>query len=260
MRSLPLNWRRVSCAGLATLLWVAAIGTYAAESADKARTTPQLPPLPTPPAASTNALPFAREILAFEAADATNPPAPGAVLFIGSSSIRLWKTLADDFPRHRVINRGFGGSQIIDSLRYAKRIVIPYQPRLIVLYAGGNDINAGKTSEQVFTDYRRFVTRVHAELPETPIAYISIAPSPARWEQVDRVRAANALIEAHTRTDTRLAFIDVFPKMLGANGEPRPEIYLADRLHPNAKGYELWRGSVGPVLERWPKTEAKAAK
>ena len=104
------------------------------------------------------------------------------------------------------------------------------------------------------------MARIHAELPETPIAYISIAPNPARWEQVDRVRAANALIEAHTRTDARLAFIDVFQKMLGANGEPRPEIYVADRLHMNAQGYALWRGIVGPVLERWPKTDAKAAK
>ena len=208
---------------------------------------------PAPRAATTNAAPFEKEILAFEASDKTNPPPAGATLFIGSSSIRLWTTLAEDFPKHRVMNRGFGGSQLIDSVRYAKRIVLPYKPRLVVLYAGGNDINGGKTPEQVAADYRAFVKTVHNALPATRIAYISIAPNPARWAQVDRVRAANSLIEAHTRTDERLAFIDVFPKMLGEDGQPRPEIFVADRLHMNPKGYELWRGSVGPILDRWPK-------
>jgi len=212
---------------------------------------------PAPLAAATNAAPFEKEILAFEAADKTNPPPAGATLFIGSSSIRLWTTLAEDFPKHQVINRGFGGSQIIDSVRYAKRIVLPYKPRLIVLYAGGNDINGGKTPEQVAADYRAFVKIVHDALPATRIAYISIAPNPARWTQVDRVRAANSLIEAHTRTDERLAFINVFPKMLGEDGQPLPEIYVADRLHMNPKGYELWRGIVGPVLDHWPKDESK---
>jgi len=225
----------------------------AAETTRKAPASPPaLPAMPVP-----NTLAFEKEILAFEAADRTNPPPAGGVLFIGSSSIRLWKTLAEDFPKHRVLNRGFGGSQIIDSVRYHKRIVLPYKPRLIVLYAGGNDINAGKTPERVFADYQRFVTNILAALPETRIAYISIAPNPARWAQVDKVRAANSLIEAHTRTDARLAFIDVFPKMLGADGQPRPEIFVEDRLHMNAEGYKLWRGIVGPVLERWPKEGAK---
>ena len=193
-------------------------------------------------------LPFAKEIEAFEAGDKTNPPPTGAILFIGSSSIRLWTTLAEDFPKHRVINRGFGGSEIIDSVNYAERIVLPYQPRLIVLYAGGNDINAGKNPGQVFTDYQAFVKKVHGALPKTRIDYISIAPNPARWAQVEKVKAANQLIEAHTKTDAHLTFINVFPKMLGEDGQPRPEIYVADRLHLNARGYELWKGIVGPYL------------
>jgi lysophospholipase L1-like esterase len=192
--------------------------------------------------------PFAAEIAAFEASDRTNPPPKNAVMFIGSSSIRLWKTLAADFPEHRVINRGFGGSQIADSLRYAHRIALPSQPRLIVMYAGGNDLNAGKTPERVLADFKAFAARVHAALPETRLAYISIAPNPARWTQVERVRAANRLIEAHTRTDERLSFIDVFPRMLGADGQPRPEIFVADRLHMNEQGYALWREIVGPRL------------
>jgi lysophospholipase L1-like esterase len=197
-----------------------------------------------------NSPPFAADIDAFESSDKTNPPPTGAVLFIGSSSIRLWKTLAQDFPEHKVINRGFGGSQIIDSVNYAERIVLPYKPRLIVLYAGGNDINAGKPAEEVFKDYAAFVAKIHTALPETRVAYISIAPNPARWAQVERVKAANHLIEAHTKTDPRLTFINVFPKMLGNDGHPKPDIYVADRLHMNEKGYALWKEIVAPYLGR----------
>jgi len=194
-------------------------------------------------------LPFAKDIADFEASDRTNPPPRGAILFIGSSSIRLWKTLAQDFPDHSVINRGFGGSQIADSVRYADRIVFPYKPKQIVMYAGGNDLNARKTPEQVFADYQAFVKKVHAKLPRTPIAYISSAPNPARWAQVDQVRKLNRYIADYTKTDKRLTYIDTFTHMLGADGQPLPDIYVTDRLHMNAKGYELWKGIVGPALK-----------
>lgn len=195
--------------------------------------------------------PFARwekEIGAFEASDKTNPPPKNGILFVGSSSIRLWKSLAKDFPGQPVYNRGFGGSQIIDAVHFSDRIVIPYAPRLIVMYSGGNDINAGKSPERVFADFKAFVAAVHAALPRTRIAYIAIAPNPARWSQVERVRRANQLIEAFTRTDPRLDFIDVFPQMLGADVLPRPEIFVADRLHMNERGYALWREIVAPHL------------
>lgn len=194
--------------------------------------------------------PFAKEINAFTAADATNPPPRSAILFVGSSSIRLWKTLAQDFPDLRVVNRGFGGSQIIDSVNYADRVILPHKPRHIVLYAGGNDINAKKTPQQVFADFQAFVAKIHAELPRTRISYISIAPNPARWTQVNNVREANRLIEEYTRHDSRLGFINVFPHMLGSDGQPLPDIYVADRLHMNPKGYEIWKGIVGPHLRR----------
>ena len=199
--------------------------------------------------------PFAqweKEIAAFEAADKTNPPPQGAILFVGSSSIRLWKTLARDFPGHKVINRGFGGSQITDSVHFAGRVVVPYQPRQIVLYAGGNDINEGKSPEQVFTDFKAFAATVREALPETRLTYISIAPNPARWAQVDKVRAANRLIAEYTRQHPKLGFIDMFSKMLGEDGQPLPDIYLADQLHMNAKGYELWKGIIAPHLEAAP--------
>jgi lysophospholipase L1-like esterase len=194
--------------------------------------------------------PFAKEINAFTASDATNPPPSGSVLFIGSSSIRLWKTLAQDFSKFRVLNRGFGGSQVIDSVNYADRIVFPYKPRQIVMYAGGNDINAKKSPQQVFADFKTFVAKVHAELPRTKISYISIAPNPARWSQIAQVREANRLIEEFTRTDSRLAFIDTFSHMLGPDGHPLPDIFVSDRLHMNPKGYVIWTEVVGKHLRQ----------
>jgi lysophospholipase L1-like esterase len=195
---------------------------------------------------------FEAEIRAFEASDLTNPPPKNAVLFLGSSSIRLWKSLASDFPDYTVINRGFGGSQIEDSIRYAERIVLPYEPRVIVFYAGGNDINAGKTPERVLYDFKTLAEMVHKNLPKTQLHFIAIAPNPARWPQVDRVRKANQLIEEFTRSDARLGFIDVFPHMLGTDGQPRPEIFSPDRLHMNDEGYALWRQLVGEHLTGAP--------
>jgi lysophospholipase L1-like esterase len=191
---------------------------------------------------------FDADIAAFEAKDRTNPPPKDAILFIGSSSIRLWKTLERDFPEHKVINRGFGGSEIGDSVRFADRIVVPYRPKLVVMYAGGNDINAGKMPEQVAGDFKAFVEKVRAKLPQTRIAYISIAPNPARWSQVERVKRANELIREFTKASSNLAFIDVFPHMLGEDGQPRPEIFGDDRLHMNERGYALWTKLVGPAL------------
>ena len=190
-----------------------------------------------------------KDIAAFEAQDRTNPPPIGAILFIGSSSIRLWKTLAEDLPDHKVINRGFGGSQIDDSIHFVDRMVVPYQPKRIVMYAGGNDINGGKTPEQVASDFKAFVAKVHAKLPDTKIAYISIAPNPARWAQVERVKGANGLIREFTTTDKRLSFIDVFPHMLGNDGMPLPDIFVDDRLHMNEKGYAIWKKVVGNALK-----------
>jgi lysophospholipase L1-like esterase len=189
-----------------------------------------------------------KEIGAFELADQTQPPPKGAIVFVGSSSIRKWTTLAQDFPQHRVINRGFGGSELIDSVYFADRIVIPYAPRTVVLYAGGNDINAGKSPDQVFTDFQAFVEKVRGKLPDTDIDYISIAGNPARWKQVEQVKAANAKIEAFMSGKPHMKFINVFPEMLGTDGLPRPDIFVADNLHMNPEGYKLWTNIIRPLL------------
>jgi lysophospholipase L1-like esterase len=188
------------------------------------------------------------EIKAMEARDAVSPPPKGGIVFIGSSSIRLWTTLSEDFPGLPVVNRGFGGSRIPDATHFAPRILVPLAPRLVVLYSGGNDISAGATPAEVEADVKAFAAGVHRALPQTRIAYISIAGNPARWAQVDRVREANARIAAFTKTDPRLVFIDVFPHMLGPDGLPRPEIFVADRLHMNAEGYRIWTKILAPYL------------
>jgi lysophospholipase L1-like esterase len=188
------------------------------------------------------------EIRAFEASDKTNPPPQHALLFVGSSSIRMWKTLAADFPGQPVINRGFGGSQIADSTAFAGRIIVPYKPRMVLLYAGDNDIAAGKSPETVAADYRAFVKKIELELPETRIAFISIKPSLARWKLVDKMREANALVKEFAATDRRQVFIDVFSPMLGPDGEPRRELFAPDGLHMNHQGYAIWAERIRPLL------------
>jgi lysophospholipase L1-like esterase len=188
-----------------------------------------------------------KEIAAFEASDRANPPPKGAILFIGSSSFRKWTTLAQDFPGRQVINRGFGGSQIADSTALAERIVFPYEPRLIIFYAGDNDLAAGRTPEQVAADYQAFVEKVHARLPRTTIAFLSIKPSPLRWSLHDKMSEANQKIKA-MKCD-RLKFIDIYPLMLGANGRPKPEYFIWDGLHPSAKCYRMWAEVIKPYLD-----------
>lgn len=190
------------------------------------------------------------EIRAFEASDRTNPPPTGAVLFIGSSSIRLWKSLAQDFPGFKVLNRGFGGSQITDSTAFADRIVLPYKPKVIVLYAGDNDIAAGKSQEQVLADFKAFVHKVRGGLPRARIVFLSIKPSPSRWQFAEKIRAANELVENFCKRGKRLTYIDVFNPMLGGDGRPRAELFGEDKLHMNARGYALWTAIIGPRLTK----------
>ena len=185
----------------------------------------------------------------FTQADATNPPKPDGVVFVGSSSIVKWTSLETDFPGVNVIKRGFGGSELADSVFYADRIVIPYKPRVVVVYAGDNDLNAGKTPETVFADFKAFVAKVHAALPRTRIVYIAIKPSPSRWKIKDKIIATNRLIAAECAKDKRLAFADVYGPMLDAKGEPRPELFVADMLHMKPEGYAIWKPIVAPLIK-----------
>lgn len=189
-----------------------------------------------------------KEITAFEQADRSSPPPKGGLLFIGSSTIRLWKTLAQDFPNQSVINRGFGGSQIADSTHFAERIIFPYQPRMILLRAGGNDIHAGKSPELVFSDFRAFVIRVREKLPDVEIAYIALSPNIARWNEKEKGEALNRMIREYSREIPGLKYIDSSSISLGSDGKPRPELFVADKLHFSPEGYKLLAASVGPHL------------
>ena len=198
-------------------------------------------------------------IRAFEAADKTNPPPRNAVEFIGSSSIRLWTNAPSLLPGHRIFNRGFGGSHLADSVAFVDRIVVPYRPKLVVLYAGDNDLSAGKSPQEVFADFKEFARKIRAALPHTHIAFISIKPCPARAKYLDEVQTANRLIKEFIGSDGRLTYLDVFTPSLSADGKPRVELYLKDGLHPNDTGYQLWAVIVKPALDRLdpPLTEKK---
>jgi lysophospholipase L1-like esterase len=193
---------------------------------------------------------FERQIAAFEKADRLNPPKPGVIVFTGSSSIRFWDTLASDMKPLDVINRGFGGSQVAQVNQYASRIVLPYQPRAVVLYAGDNDLAFpwSKTPEQVLADFKQFVEIIHAQLPDTWIYFVSIKPSVRRWAGWQKIKKTNQLIEDYARTEPRVQFIDVDSAMLDAQGKPRPELFRKDGLHMNAQGYALWTSIIKTVL------------
>jgi lysophospholipase L1-like esterase len=192
---------------------------------------------------------FEPEIQAFEAADKKSPPPENAILFVGASGIKLWKTLEKDFPEHRVINRGFGGSQIADAIYFADRIVIPYKPRTILLQSGGNDINAGKTPEQVAEDFRVFVGKVRAKLPEVRILFMSLQPSPARWSQAEKQKQTNALILKQIQAGKNMVYIEAYDAFIGADGQPREELFVADKLHHNESGYKIRTMLVLPFLK-----------
>lgn len=184
----------------------------------------------------------------FAAEDRADPPPDDPVVFTGSSSVRMWEGLAGDFPGVPVLNRGFGGSQVRDAVHHADQVAIRYRPRMVLLYAGDNDIDAGRTPRQVLHDFRAFVARVRRDLPGVPVAFIAIKPSPARADQLPRQQEANALVKAAADATPGIAFIDVATPMLGADGQPRPELFIEDRLHMNRAGYALWRRIVAPYL------------
>lgn len=200
------------------------------------------------PAMSAQKDQWAGEMAAFDRQDREAPPSPGGIVFVGSSSIRLWD-LAASFPGLPAVNRGFGGSHIADAVRHADLLVLRHAPKTVVFYAGDNDIAAGKTPQTVATDFQAFVAKVHAALPATRIAFIGIKPSHQRWGLIREVRAANALVRAYCEADDRLAYIDVDGPMLGWDAKPRPELLVEDGLHLSARGYELWTTLVRPYLE-----------
>ena len=193
---------------------------------------------------------FAAAIAAFEQQDKTTPPAKGGILFIGSSIFRQWTTVTAQMAPLPVLNRAFGGSQTKDILHYMDRVVLPYEPRIIVYYCGSNDVNAKIPAEEIAGRYFQFVERVHAKLPATKIFYVSINRAPqkrAHWHVVD---AANSMVEKRSKTDPRLAYIDVNPALFDKKGEPRMELYQKDMLHFLPPAYVEFTAIIRPVIEK----------
>lgn len=190
---------------------------------------------------------FEKDIVAFEAQDAANPPAKGGIEFYGSSSIRFWKT-DEDFPDLKILNRGFGGSQAADALYFADRMVIKYAPRLVVYYEGDNDLSRGKTPQEVFGDMKAFFEKVHAALPDTKFIYVCIKPSIQRWEKIDKIRETNGLVRDYAKDKPYITYFDVEPLMLDADGKPKPELFIEDGLHLSPAGYALWNEKIRPLL------------
>jgi lysophospholipase L1-like esterase len=189
-----------------------------------------------------------KEVSAVERRLKDHPPPKGAVVFAGSSTIRLWK-LEKYFPGVAAVNVGFGGSEIADCTHFAPRLVLPHEPRVVVLYAGDNDLAAGKTPERVLADFKAFARVVHGKLPKTRVVFLSIKPSLRRWHLVEKVKKANALVEGECKKDSRLRYVDVFTPMLGKDGKPRRELFADDGLHLSDAGYRLWASALRKVVE-----------
>jgi lysophospholipase L1-like esterase len=191
------------------------------------------------------------EIKKFEDQDLKSPPPGNGIVFVGSSSIKLWKT-KEAFPDLPVINRGFGGSEMGDAAKYAERIVTAYKPKTVIAFAGGNDIHGGKTPEQVADAFKELVRKVHSALPKTKVYFISLFPNVARASEDEKCRKANDLIREFTKTDKRLGYIDTRSQMESPEGKARPELLRPDGLHMNDDGYKIWNEMVAKILKDDP--------
>ncbi|WP_322281187.1 GDSL-type esterase/lipase family protein [Prosthecobacter sp.] len=192
---------------------------------------------------------FEKDIAAYEQADKASPPAIGGILFTGASGIRMWKTLVQDFAGLPVINRGFGGSQLSDSIHFLDRVTLRYRPRIIVIQAGGNDLNGGKSPEQVLADFKTYAEKTRAALPEVKIVLLNIGPSPKRWQQREKQKQANQLTLDYIKAGKNLVYVDLWPDSIGADGLPKPELYIEDQLHPSAAGFALRTKLIRPHLQ-----------
>ena len=194
--------------------------------------------------------PFWKEIKAFKSADSLKTPPKNASVFVGSSSFRMWKNLQEDFPNTVVINRGFGGSSLPHVIEYADEIIIPYQPRQVVVYCGENDFMNDTVTSEIVT--KRFITlfnHLRQEIPKAEIVFVSMKPSPSRQHLMDEMSSANTSIRKFLKTKTRTAFVNIWDEMLDKDGTPRKELFLKDMLHMNDNGYAIWRKAIKPYLK-----------
>ncbi|MGA3170872.1 MAG: GDSL-type esterase/lipase family protein [Chthoniobacteraceae bacterium] len=187
---------------------------------------------------------FESELCAFD----HSPAPPGAEVFYGSSSIRLWDNLAHFFPGHPVVNRGFGGSTLAECIHLIPRVIQPLRPAALILYAADNDLDQGASPEHAHWLFGQFIDRIREPFPSLPIAFISVKPSPARFWNISNIRRANELIRDAAPQYPGVTYIDVFSSMLSPAGGSRPDLFTDDGLHMNANGYNLWASHIHPWL------------
>lgn len=194
--------------------------------------------------------PFWKDIKKFKAADSVSMPPKNAIVFVGSSSFTRWYDVQEDFPDHKIINRGFGGSSLPHLIAYADQIIIPYKPKQVVIYCGENDFGGkGVTSDTVVNRFKTLFQILRKELPRAEIVYVSMKPSPRRQHLMPKFKAANAEIRAFIEQQRRAKYIDIWDSMLQQNGEPRAELFVEDMLHMNEKGYAIWQEAIRPHLK-----------
>lgn len=195
--------------------------------------------------------PFFNEIETFKKQDLVNPPPKNGIVFVGSSSFNLWPKIQDYFPGYKIINRGFGGSSLPDVIRYAPDIIIPYKPKQVVIYCGENDFMAdGVTAEIVLDRFTTLFEILRENLPKTHILFVSIKPSPSRLKYLPEMVKANSMIKDYLENYRRTDYVDVYSKMLLADGTPMPEIFKSDKLHMNENGYAIWQKAIKPYLKK----------
>lgn len=195
-------------------------------------------------------LPFWREIKAFKKADSIQAPPENAIVFVGSSSFRFWHNLDRSFPKHQVINRGFGGSSLPHAIAYVDKIVLPYHPKQVVIYCGENDFVADSVTPQIVTDrFKTLFRLIREELPKVHIAFVSIKPSPIRQHLMPEMAKANGMIKDFLKKERRAKFVNIWDEMLDDRGEPRKELFVHDMLHMNEHGYTIWQKALKPVLK-----------
>lgn len=180
----------------------------------------------------------------------------GSIVFTGSSSIRMWKNLQEEFPNVPIINTGFGGSQASDLLTHLEVLVLRYDPIAVFIYEGDNDVNAGKNPEEILEDLDEVLHRMNEQREGISIYFIGTKPSPSRWQLKTEYEAFNKALECYTQGMPNSNYINVWDPMLDAAGKPRPELFLGDMLHMKPEGYKIWKELITP-LKVWEEVYKK---
>jgi lysophospholipase L1-like esterase len=210
----------------------------------------QTPTVAVPSPAAATQPPFWNEIAEFKHKDSIQHPPANAILFVGSSSFRKWTAVQADFPGYTIINRGFGGSTFEDLIRYARDVIYPYRPRQVVIYCGDNDLADGEKGKKVYKRFVKLYDLIRKHLGNVDIVFVSIKPSPSREKLMPEMEEANDLIRNFIAERSHAAFVDVYHLMLNAHGHPMDDLFIADKLHMNEKGYKIWQQAILPYLDK----------